>query len=178
MNRQIRSTGRLTALLCLCMAGVPIVSFSQEDARPTFQGVVQPLLKKHCYDCHSGEQADGQLDLTKLEFDFSSDENSQHWIDIMHAVRFGDMPPPDEPQPTSDEKAKIVDSVFQQMVASGRFEAYRTKLLSPEFGNWVDHEKLFSGEINLPPYSPARLWRFSPEIFASKGFGNAKSPYT
>jgi hypothetical protein len=42
----------------------------------------------------------------------------------------------------------------------------------------VNHEKLFSGEIQTPPFSPSRLWRFSPEIFVHKGFGNAKSPYT
>ena len=36
---------------------------------------------------------------------------------------------------------------------------------SPSFGNYVNHEKLFSGEISAEPFSPARLWRTSPEVF-------------
>ena len=41
----------------------------------------------------------------------------------------------------------------------------------------MNHEKLFSGEIKTLPFSPSRLWRFSTEIFAHKGFGKAKSPF-
>jgi hypothetical protein len=46
------------------------------------------------------------------------------------------------------------------------------KLESPSFGNYVNHEKLFSGEITAEPFSPARLWRTSPEVFE-----NVKSTY-
>ena len=42
----------------------------------------------------------------------------------------------------------------------------------------MSHEKLFSGEIKAPPFSPARLWRFNSEIFSHKGVGNAKSPFS
>ncbi len=37
------------------------------------------------------------------------------------------------------------------------------KLERPEFGNYVNHEKLFSGGIKQEAFSLARLWRKSPE---------------
>jgi hypothetical protein len=37
----------------------------------------------------------------------------------------------------------------------------------PQYGNYVDHDKLFSGEIQEDPYSPARLWRRNPNHFDS-----------
>ena len=169
----------LTALVCMCLLDFTMQGLAQDKQHSlSFESTAKPFLTAHCYDCHSGEGAEGDFDIEGLAADFFSDETANRWLDVMHAVKFGDMPPPEETQPNSDDKRHLVDWVFQQMVAAGRFEAYRKKLLSPEFGNWVDHEQLFSGEINTPPYSPARLWRFSPEIFANKGFGNAKSPYT
>ncbi len=55
---------------------------------------------------------------------------------------------------------------------TGNVSDLYTKLESPSFGNYVNHEKLFSGRITAEPFSPARLWRTSPEVFT-----NVKSSY-
>jgi len=59
-----------------------------------------------------------------------------------------------------------------ELKKSGNESDLDSKLESPSFGNYVNHEKLFSGEITLEPFSPARLWRTSPEVFQ-----NGKSCY-
>jgi hypothetical protein len=41
------------------------------------------------------------------------------------------------------------------------------KLRLPGHGNRVDHDALFSGSAAGPGFSPARLWRMSPHIYAS-----------
>lgn len=151
---------------------------AQKKQQLSFEKTVAPFLVKHCHDCHSGDQPEAGLNLAKLSADFAGDETANRWIDVMHALQFGEMPPPEEEQPDSIEKASVIDWIFQEMAETGRYDAYRKKLLAPEYGNWVNHEKLFSGEINTPPFSPSRLWRFSPEIFGSKGFGRARSPFT
>lgn len=151
---------------------------AQKKQQLSFEKTVAPFLVKHCHDCHSGDQPEAGLNLAKLSADFAGDETANRWIDVMHALQFGEMPPPEEEQPDSIEKASVIDWIFQEMAETGRYDAYRKKLLAPEYGNWVNHEKLFSGEINTPPFSPSRLWRFSPEIFESKGFGRARSPFT
>ncbi len=63
------------------------------------------------------------------------------------------------------------------MASSGRADVYRVKLLKPEYGNYLSHELLFSGTIRTLPFSPSRLWRFSPHIFKGKGIRDAKSPF-
>ena len=146
--------------------------------KPIPDKTVAPFLVKHCHDCHSGDEPEADFNLAKLSADFAGDEIANRWIDVMHALQFGEMPPPEEEQPDSIEKASVIGWVFQEMAETGRYDAYQKKLLAPEYGNWVNHEKLFSGEIDTPPFSPSRLWRFSPEIFGSKGFGRARSPFT
>jgi hypothetical protein len=176
--RPFLNTCSFVAVPCLFVLGMTLECFAQDKGNHSFEETVKPFLVKHCYDCHSGDEAEAEFDVKALTADFSADENANRWIDVMNALQFGDMPPPGETQPKSIKKANVVDWVFQKMAETNRFEAYQKKLLAPEYGNWVNHEKLFSGEIDTPPFSPARLWRFSPEIFASKGFGDAKSPYT
>ncbi len=168
----------LFALPCLIVLVMTVDGVAQENGNHSFAKTVQPFLAEHCYACHSGDQAEAQFDLKGLGKDFSAEKNSKRWIDVMQALQFGEMPPPQETQPAAIEKADVVGWIFQKMAETDQFQSYQKKLLAPEYGNWVNHEKLFSGEIKTPPFSPARLWRYSPEIFASKGFGNAKSPFT
>ncbi len=162
----------------LFMAGTALDSFAQNPSPPSFELQVKPFLTKHCFDCHAAGISEGDVDLEYLSTDFSVDTVANQWIDVMHALRFSEMPPQEEPQPNSLEKATVIDWVVAKMIEANRFAAYEKKMLAPEYGNWVNHEKLFSGEIDTPPFSPARLWRLSPDIFAAKGLGNAKSPFT
>ena len=41
---------------------------------------------------------------------------------------------------------------------AGLAEAYRRKLLLPQYGNYVSHERLFNGEIETPPFTPSPPW--------------------
>jgi hypothetical protein len=166
------------AMLWLLVFGGALECVAQEQEQHSFDEAVKPFLVRHCYDCHSGDEAEAEFDLKELATDFSTNKNANRWIDVMHALQFGEMPPPEETQPTPIEKANVVGWVFRKMAETDRFDAYQKKLQAPEYGNWVSHEKLFSGEIKTLPFSPSRLWRFSPEIFKSKGFGRARSPFT
>jgi len=140
---------------------------------------VSRFLKSHCIRCHGEETQEGKLAFHEAPFDFAQLKTSALWLEILEQLKAGDMPPPDEKdQPSELERNSVIEWIDRQLLTAGSGEAYRKKLLAPEYGNWVDHEKLFSGEIATPPFSPPRLWRFSPEIFAFKGFGKSKSPYT
>ncbi|MDG2219948.1 MAG: DUF1588 domain-containing protein [Rubripirellula sp.] len=144
----------------------------------SFEQNVEPFLVKHCYDCHAGDGSEAGFDLQQLPSDFTADRNVNRWMDVMHSLQFGEMPPAEEMRPNQTEQANVVSWVFQKLAETDRYDAYRKKMLAPEYGNWVSHEKLFSGEIDTPPFSPSRLWRFSPEIFKSKGFGRVQNPFT
>lgn len=164
--------------LSVLVAGIAVDCRGQDSSAFSFETDVRPFLATYCFDCHSGTVTEGNVNLEELSTDFTDDSTAGLWIDVMHALRFSEMPPPEEDQPSSIDKSNLVDWSVKQLIAADRFDAYQKKLLAPEYGNWVNHEKLFSGEIDTPPFSPARLWRLSPEIFVSKGLGKAKSPFT
>ena len=138
-----------------------------------------PFLESYCVQCHGAEKKKGKVTLHDLGTDFSDARTADRWVDVLDQLTAEDMPPEDEEKhPATAERAKMIEWIEGQLKTSSQGEAYRKKLLAPEYGNWVNHEKLFSGEIKTPPYSPSRLWRLSPEIFNRKGFGRARSPFT
>ena len=137
------------------------------------------FIEAHCIRCHGEEKQKGKVALHEVSFDFSKADSSDLWLKVLAQLTTGDMPPPDEDKrPNDSERNAMIEWVDQKLLLAGSGEAYRKKLLAPEYGNWVNHEKLFSGEIKTPPFSPARLWRFNSEVFSHKGFGNAKSPFS
>ena len=140
----VLSLHRLIAILCLITAETAPNCLAGDRPAVSFNDTVKPFLTKHCVDCHSGDSAKANLNLENLTADFSGDETANRWIDVMQALRFQEMPPADEPQPDAIEKANVTGWIIQQMVDTNRFGAYQKKLLAPEYGNWVSHEKLQS----------------------------------
>ena len=170
ISKQINTAWALLISLVL----LPIMA-----AASGFEEVVQPYLKENCIRCHGPEKQKGKLTLHQITEHFGTDAEVEGWVDILDMLSFGEMPPPDEEkQPDPLATAQIVSWIKQKLQEAGKAEAYLKKLLAPEYGNWVSHEKLFSGEIKTPPFSPSRLWRLSPEIFKHQGFGRARSPFT
>ena len=180
-NMSFRKNRTQSSIIFFLAIRVLIPSLFPTEIQPSsgFEQILKPFLKQNCIRCHGEEKQKGKLTLHKATYDFSKVETSELWVKILEQLTAGDMPPPDEKnQPSVTERNAVIELIDEQVLLAGSGEAYRKKLLAPEYGNWVNHEKLFSGEIKTPPFSPARLWRFSPEIFAHKGFGKAKSPYS
>jgi len=72
--------------------------------------LTQKFLQAHCYDCHVGEQAEGQLDLAALlrasegpSGASGSDDAALIWARIHDRVAEGEMPPPDAAELTAAE---------------------------------------------------------------------------
>lgn len=170
-----------TFLVGLATVAVCCLAIKSEAAEPSvdeFDSIVKPFLRQHCVDCHSGDEAEADLDIGQVRNDLTTDTAVGVWESVLQALRFDEMPPPEEQRPDPLAKARIILWIEQQIEASGRAESYRDKLLKPEYGNYVSHELLFSGGVKTPPFSPSRLWRFSPQIFKRKGIRNAQSPFS
>ena len=143
-----------------------------------FPKIIQPFLKEHCVKCHGPKKKKGKLVLHAIKDDFGSERGSDQWIEILNQLTFGEMPPPEENvRPSASEVAEIVEWIHKRLTESGKADGYLKKLLAPEYGNRVNHEKLFSGEITIPPFSPSRLWRVSPAIFKQRNY-QGRSPFS
>ncbi|HIK94961.1 MAG TPA: hypothetical protein EYG03_23700 [Planctomycetes bacterium] len=124
-------------------------------------------LDNYCFSCHDEDLDKGDIrldNLTGLPLDARLD-----LLNKMHEQLYlGEMPPKKKKsQPSEVERQELVDWVSVELRKHGGSKL-EDKLRYPDFGNYVNHEKLFSGEIKNPAYSPARRWLVSPQIFEGR----------
>ena len=133
---------------------------------PAVPQPVQGILRAYCQDCHGEKKSKGQVRLDTL-----SALDAKVRLDLMNKLQeqlhFAEMPPEDEKQPTPAERKLLADWVRGELLQSNA-PLIEDKLRYPDYGNAVDHDKLFSGEITEKPYTPARRWLVSPQIFTGR----------
>lgn len=137
-----------------------------------FDQVVGPFLSEYCSDCHGESDPSGEINLANISHDLAHGVDLATWQNILKQIVLEEMPPAEEHQPSNASKQQVITWINAELEKSGNTSDLMAKLESPEFGNLVNHEKLFSGDVTDKPYSPARLWRTSPNVF-----DNLKSNY-
>lgn len=140
--------------------------------KQAFDDTVSPFLTKYCADCHGESNNESGVALASISFDLASGHDIQLWNTVLRQLHLQEMPPTESEQPKQHERDAVMFWINAELKKSGNVSDLYAKLESPSFGNYVNHQKLFSGEITAEPFSPARLWRTSPEVFE-----NAKSNY-
>lgn len=83
----------------------------QKAAAPknVFGDEIVPILQKHCVKCHAGDDAQGGFVLAEYRDEQSVLKHRRKWERLTTLVSTGVMPPADEPQPTAEEKEKLLD---------------------------------------------------------------------
>lgn len=121
------------------------------------------IFANYCYGCHDEDVQKGDVQLDNLA-DLQLPDRLSLLNRVQEQIYFEQMPPKEKTQPSPDEREALFDWVS---AALDQHEAssLQHKLLDPHYGNYVDHDKLFSGEIKDAAFSPARLWRRNPNHF-------------
>ena len=99
---------RLSSILLLAVA-------SMGSAAEPFEA----FLTKHCVSCHGAKKVKGDLRLDQLSRDFRSGVDGQIWAEVVEKINSGEMPPEDEPQPTTEEIGKVI-AALDQHIRQGR----------------------------------------------------------
>lgn len=150
-------------LLLVVIAAFSSVSLGQEHVGVTIPESVRSIINSRCMTCHNDETAEGGVrfdNFASLKFDAQ--------LELLNRAQdqmfFELMPPEAAEQPTEDERLKLAGFVRSEL---RRHKASKLdeKLRQPAFGNFVDHDQLFSGEIKERAFTPARRWLVSPQIF-------------
>lgn len=128
---------------------------------------VLPLLEKHCITCHGADEQKGDVRLDHLQ-----SLTLEARLDLLNRVQeqlfTGEMPPKKKQPPTEDERTLLMEWISQYLRAHSASKL-EDKLRMPEYGNVVDHDKLFSGNFkDLPGSTPDRRWLISEYIFDAK----------
>ena len=137
-------------------------------AEPAFK--VDPaaaeVLESHCFSCHEEGTEKGDIRLDNLgELTLSAR------LDLMNRVQeqvyLKQMPPKKKTQPSDQEREQLVSWLWAELHTHNASKL-EDRLRYPSYGNYVDHEKLFSGTIKDPASTPARRWLVSPQIFDAR----------
>lgn len=128
---------------------------------------IQALFTRYCVECHGPATAEAEQ-----RFDAFATLGLESRLELLNRANeqifIGEMPPQEAKQPTSAERELLAGWIGQELRAHGASKL-EDKLRMPEYGNVVDHEKLFSGKYrDLPGYTPDRRWLISEFIFDAK----------
>ena len=93
----------------LLFVGLPNTVQAQDGKPVDFKTKVLPLLQKYCHDCHSGDEAEAGLDLSKAKSLGDVRSKRRSWEKVFAFVRIQAMPPSDADQPTEEERKLLID---------------------------------------------------------------------
>jgi mono/diheme cytochrome c family protein len=112
-------------LLLSCGLMVGLLASTSPAAEPLagdFDNLVQPLLAKHCLECHGPEKPKKGFRVDQLSA--ADDETaSKRWAAVAKRVKAGDMPPKSKPQLSDDERTTILKWVQQRDARQAALQA-------------------------------------------------------
>lgn len=102
LNRTIRC---LSAVVCLgVIAG-------KAKAEVDFSSEVAPFLKKHCYDCHGVDEAEGGVAFDRFQKSGNVQSEYELWEQVIRLINDRQMPPADREQPADDELQAVTSAL-------------------------------------------------------------------
>jgi hypothetical protein len=157
--------------LLLCTAVLmanSVVSAQEDEQREVAVPVaIEQLLQNHCIDCHGADEPEAglRLDLVGTR----GPESRAAVLNLVHeALYLEEMPPKTEAQPSDSERKQLVSWVRDSLKLYGPIKLDE-KLQRQDYGNYVNHDKLFSGEYTeLKGFTYDRRWLVSQYIFDAK----------
>ena len=99
----------------VALAALVFASTAQAQTPPTeandFQNGIQPLLEKHCYDCHGRQKTKGKVDLTGYTSWSDLEAHPELLEKMIEALAKNEMPPEDEAQPSDDQRTLLLSEL-------------------------------------------------------------------
>ncbi|MGB1817357.1 MAG: c-type cytochrome domain-containing protein, partial [Rubripirellula sp.] len=123
------------------------------------------FLGKWCLDCHGPDLQESGLRFDTLTQQWDDPQVAGQWRKIEEQVLFREMPPDGNDAADAVERMQFIEAVEAQLQSHGNGFGLAEKMLLPEYGNLLDHDSLFSGQVKDRPFTSARLWRQRPEIY-------------
>jgi mono/diheme cytochrome c family protein len=95
-----------------------LVATTAAAAEPSFDDIIQPFLKQHCFDCHGADEQQFQLRFDKLTSVQSRDRHL--WTLIHEQIASGAMPPTDQLRPSDKDKRQVLAAIEEAQISLGR----------------------------------------------------------
>ena len=79
--------------------------------RDRFANEARPLVERFCLECHNAEKHKGDLDLSRFSSSADVFREAKVWEGVLEQLFVGEMPPKDHPQPTPEERDRLVQKI-------------------------------------------------------------------
>ena len=120
----------VTLSLVILLAAVVTEAFGADTATPTaaspaagrsvaLSGAVRTFVSTHCLACHDDATRESGVSLESLG-DSVTDATAKGWLRALEQIERGTMPPPDQEQPTAEERHAAVLALEGTLVADAR----------------------------------------------------------
>lgn len=147
---------RIIALTITCLA----TQLCAELTKPV------EILKRYCLDCHDADVQKGKIRLDNIER-LTQEQRLSLFNKMQEQLFFKEMPPKKKRQPTASER-QILSKAVSVFLDKYDASTLKDKLRYPDYGNYIDHNLLFSSKSSQKAYTPARRWLVSPQIFQER----------
>ncbi len=81
-----------------------------------YRADIQPLLRQFCFECHSGDTLEAEIDLATFASLGDVQRHPKVWMKVSEMLLTEQMPPKDSKMPTSAERAKLYDWVHSVLM--------------------------------------------------------------
>ena len=107
-----------------------------------FNGRIQPMLKKYCYECHGRKETEGKVKLTEISSWKDLEKSPQLIEKMIEALDKNEMPPEDEKQPSETQRQSLLihlnRSLNRSLVSNQKLIPFRMRRMNRfEYGNAV-----------------------------------------
>ena len=92
-----------------------------------FREEILPLFGKFCVGCHGPKKEKGGVRITDLDPDLINGHDGDKWYGMLDVINLGEMPPENKPQPTDEERRKIVDWLTVELKYASEIKAAEVK---------------------------------------------------
>jgi hypothetical protein len=140
---------------------------------------IRPLVERYCYDCHSGESAEADLDLSIFKSAADVRRQAKAWLKVREILLSGQMPPEDSPQPSDIELAGMQSWVHSFLTQEAQARAgdpgpvILRRLSNAEY-TYAIHD--LTGVDRLEPTDEFPIDGAAGEGFTNVGSGQGMSP--
>ncbi|MFT7644337.1 MAG: hypothetical protein ACI9G1_006104 [Pirellulaceae bacterium] len=117
----LRALISLTMFFVLVSAGVSRAADlnSVPNVVPDFEKDVLPILQSHCVRCHGPQKQESRIRLDTLSTDLINNRAAaENWHEVLNVLNAGEMPPEDEKQLSSDQRATLTKWVSSAIDAA------------------------------------------------------------
>ena len=145
-------------------------STTETALQAEYQGTILPVLTEYCIDCHNPDKAKGDLDLEPFKSVADLRRHTRVWEKVVDQIAEGEMPPKEKPQPSGEQKTRLMTWVRSTLEHFGRErEGDPGPVVLRRLSN-AEYTHTIRDLTGVPSLDPAR--EFPVDGAAGEGFTN------